>query len=113
MTEDKAAHFLEIFTKAKDFTESLVRENQRLRYRVASLESDATSREEIDALRQQVEQLSTANEAMHRRFTEVEEENRNFATRYVEVEQQNTNLANLYVASYQLHSTLEFREVIR
>ncbi|HEY6844486.1 MAG TPA: GAF domain-containing protein, partial [Thermoanaerobaculia bacterium] len=28
------------------------------------------------------------------------------------IEQQNNNLASLYVASYQLHSTLDFREVI-
>jgi transcriptional regulator with GAF, ATPase, and Fis domain len=43
----------------------------------------------------------------------VEEENQDFATRYVEIEQENNNLANLYIASYQLHSTLDFREVLQ
>ena len=47
------------------------------------------------------------------RFREVEEENKDFANRYIEIEEQNNNLANLYVASYQLHSTLDFREVIQ
>ena len=43
----------------------------------------------------------------------VEEENKEFADRYIEIEEQNNNLANLYVASYQLHSTLDFKEVVR
>src|SRR5205807_1101014 len=47
------------------------------------------------------------------RFREVEDENKDFASRYIEIEEQNNNLANLYVASYQLHSTLDFREVIQ
>jgi nitrate/nitrite-specific signal transduction histidine kinase len=43
----------------------------------------------------------------------VEEENRDFAKKYIEVEEENNNLANLYVASYQLHSTLDYEEVLR
>jgi len=31
----------------------------------------------------------------------------------VEIEQENNNLANLYIASYQLHSTLDFKEVLQ
>ena len=37
--EQRAEKFLEIFNKGKEFTEELIRENQRLRYRVASLET--------------------------------------------------------------------------
>lgn len=113
--EVKAEKFLEIFGKAKEFTESVVQENERLRYRVAALETNSAgvSREVIETLRQQVAQLLAENESIRQHYREVEKENHDFATRYVEVEQQNTNLANLYVASYQLHSTLEFREVIR
>jgi len=116
MTEDvKAEKFLEIFTKAREFTETVIGENQRLRYRVAALETEQSgiSRGELDKLREQVAQLLAENESIRRRYREVEQENKDFATRYVEVEQQNTNLANLYVASYQLHSTLEFREVVK
>ena len=47
------------------------------------------------------------------RYRKVEEENKEFADRYIEIEEQNNNLANLYVASYQLHSTLDFKEVVR
>src|ERR1700681_4331149 len=91
--ESKSEKFLELFNKGKEFTEELLRENQRLRYRLASLEGE-------------VEQLQ-------QRFQEMEAENKDFASRYVEIEEQNNNLANLYVASYQLHSTLDFREVIQ
>ena len=47
------------------------------------------------------------------RIKKVEAENQDFATRYVEIEHENNNLANLYIASYQLHSTLDFKEVLQ
>jgi len=112
--EHKAEKFLEIFSKGKEFTEELLRENQRLRYRVAALETESgASPEELDKLREQISQLVEENRRIQQRFREVEEENKDFAHRYVEIEEQNNNLANLYVASYQLHSTLDFREVIQ
>jgi nitrate/nitrite-specific signal transduction histidine kinase len=77
--ESRAEKFLELFNKSKEFTEELLRENERLRSRLGTLE----------------------------------EQNRDYATRYTEIEEQNNNLASLYVASYQLHSTLDFREVIQ
>ena len=110
--EAKAANFLELFNKGKEFTEELMRENQRLRYRVAALETEITL-DEVQKLRDQIAQLSDENRKIQQRFREVEEENKDFAHRYIEIEEQNNNLANLYVASYQLHSTLDFREVIQ
>jgi nitrate/nitrite-specific signal transduction histidine kinase len=117
--EIKGEKFLELFNKGKEFTEQLLRENQRLRYRVAALETEqqheagAISTEEVERLRSQIQQLSEENRRIAARFREVEEENKDFASRYIEIEEQNNNLANLYVASYQLHSTLDFREVIQ
>jgi len=115
MTEERAEKFLELFNKGKEFTEELLRENQRLRYRLATLETEATAGfdEEVQRLRAEVQQLTEENRRIALRFKEVEEENKDFANRYIEVEEQNNNLANLYVASYQLHSTLDFREVIQ
>src|SRR5229473_8236546 len=113
--EQKAEKFLELFNKGKEFTEELLRDNQRLRYRVASLETEheGASNEEAQRLREQIKQLTEENRRIQLRFREVEEENKDFANRYIEIEEQNNNLANLYVASYQLHSTLDFREVIQ
>ncbi|HUP65009.1 MAG TPA: GAF domain-containing protein [Thermoanaerobaculia bacterium] len=123
MSEDvnrRAEKFLELFNKGKEFTEELLRENQRLRYRIASLEGAATgdapsaaSEQELARLKGLLDQLSEENRTVRERYEAVEAENRDFASRYVEVEEQNNNLANLYVASYQLHSTLDFREVIQ
>src|SRR3954447_17096151 len=115
MTEERAEKFLELFNKGKEFTEELLRENQRLRYRVAALETEGTAgfNDEVQRLRTEVQQLTEENRRIAERFKEVEEENKDFANRYIEVEEQNNNLANLYVASYQLHSTLDFNEVVR
>ena len=101
--------------KGKEFTEELLRENQRLRYRLAAVETeqDGKSSEEVQRLRETIAQLTDENRRIQQRFREVEEENKDFANRYIEIEEQNNNLANLYVASYQLHSTLDFREVIQ
>lgn len=60
-----------------------------------------------------IEELVVENERLRRRVSDVEQESRDFVTRYLEVEQQNNNLANLYVVSHQLHSTLDFREVVQ
>jgi len=115
MTEERAEKFLELFNKGKEFTEELLKENQRLRYRLATLETESTAgfNDEVQRLRTEVQQLTEENRRIAQRFKEVEEENKDFANRYIEVEEQNNNLANLYVASYQLHSTLDFREVIQ
>ncbi len=113
--ETRAEKFLEFFNKGKEFTEELLEQNKRLRFRVAELETQqsAIKPQELEQLRQLVRQLADENKQIQQRFREVEEENKDFANRYLEIEEQNNNLANLYVASYQLHSTLDFREVIQ
>lgn len=109
---DKAEKFLELFSEGREFTEELLRENGRLRTRVASLENEARAQEEVHHLRQKVETLDIEKRLIQQRFDDAEEMNREYLSRYAEIEEQNNNLVNLYVASYQLHSTLDFREVI-
>ncbi|HKB80591.1 MAG TPA: GAF domain-containing protein [Thermoanaerobaculia bacterium] len=60
-----------------------------------------------------LESLLIENERLQHRIADLQVENRAFAARYLEMEQQNSNLANLYVVSHQLHSTLDFREVVQ
>jgi transcriptional regulator with GAF, ATPase, and Fis domain len=114
----KSQEFFGMFSKAKEFTEELLKENERLRFKIANLEAgagapgqgaDATVRDLTRRIHDLEERLSHTEE----RYRKVEEENKEFADRYIEVEEQNNNLANLYVASYQLHSTLDYREVVR
>jgi hypothetical protein len=112
----KSQDFLQIVSKAKEFTEELLKENERLRFRLATLEATgaaAASEERVRDLQGRVRELEERLAEMEARYRKVEEENKEFADRYIEIEEQNNNLANLYVASYQLHSTLDFKEVIR
>jgi hypothetical protein len=118
-TEDpskKGQDFLQIVSKAKEFTEELLKENERLRFKVASLEAGGAkggSEGRMQELQTRLHELEEKLAEVTARFKKVEEENKEFADRYIEIEEQNNNLANLYVASYQLHSTLDYKEVIR
>jgi len=114
----KADEFLQIFRKGEEFTQELLKENERLRFRVAQLEEGELAGRRADELtvrnlREQLALLEEERDRLLARFKEVEEENKVFASKYLEVELENNNLANLYVASYQLHSTLDFAEVLR
>jgi nitrate/nitrite-specific signal transduction histidine kinase len=113
----KGQDFFQIFTKAKEFTEELLKENERLRFKIASLESKGgpgvSSEERLRELQQRLRELEERLAELDARYRKVEEENKEFADRYIEIEEQNNNLANLYVASYQLHSTMDYKEVVR
>jgi nitrate/nitrite-specific signal transduction histidine kinase len=119
MSEDptrKGQDFLQIVAKAKEFTEELLKENERLRFKIASLETaggKVGSDERVQEMQRRVRELEEKLAEVQARYKKVEEENKEFADRYIEIEEQNNNLANLYVASYQLHSTLDYKEVIR
>jgi transcriptional regulator with GAF, ATPase, and Fis domain len=114
----KVEEFLQIFKKGEEFTQELLKENEKLRYKVAKLEEgtkhptrEGTGR--VDSLEERIRILEEENKNLTDRYHEVEEENKDFASRYIEVEAENNNLANLYVASYQLHSTLDFSESLK
>ncbi len=113
----KGEDLLEILRKGQEFTHELLRENERLRYRNLQLEEqvksdiggeEPASREAEERIRLYESRLRELTE----RLGQIEEENRDFAQRYLEVEDENNKLANLYVASFQLHSTLDFDEVL-
>ena len=107
-----------MFSRARAFTEELLRENERLRFRVAGLSREMEQRGGGEAagdgaaLLARVRELERERDDLLSRFRQVEEMNRTFAARYEEIETQNNQLANLYVASYQLHATLNFADVV-
>jgi nitrate/nitrite-specific signal transduction histidine kinase len=113
----KGHEFLQIVGKAKEFTEELLKENERLRFKLANLDTGGgapgASDDRVREMQQRVRELEERLAEMEARHRKVEEENKEFADRYIEIEEQNNNLANLYVASYQLHSTLDYQEVLR
>jgi transcriptional regulator with GAF, ATPase, and Fis domain len=112
----KAEEFLQIFKKGEEFTKDLIKENERLRFRIAQLEEairNTGSEEKTQLYEERIKILDREINSLTERYRKVEEENKDFVSKYLEVETENNNLANLYVASYQLHSTLDFNEVLR
>jgi hypothetical protein len=115
--------FIETFFKrGAEFTEELIHENERLRYRLLELEQSTPSTEphesdpelaelDAEALRARVVRLERERDEILHRVRGIEQLNHDYLSRYQEIERENNNLANLYVASHQLHSTLELREV--
>ena len=117
----RADEFLQVFKRGAEFTQDLLKENERLRFRVVQLEETlkekghAVAEESPDSveLKKKIAALEQEKEEILGQIKVVEEENQNFANRYVEIEEENNMLANLYIASYQLHSTLDFKEVLK
>jgi hypothetical protein len=116
----RGEEFLQIFKKGAEFSQELLKENERLRYRLFQLEQgqavlagDQVLKAENERLMARVRELEQEKDDILRRIRLIEEENQDFANRYVEIEAENNNLANLYIASYQLHSTLDFHEVLQ
>ncbi|OGQ91023.1 MAG: diguanylate phosphodiesterase [Deltaproteobacteria bacterium RIFOXYA12_FULL_58_15] len=115
--DDARQEVVQIVKRGAEFTEEVLKENERLRYRVAQLETAQSSVGKDDSLVAEllakIRRLEHERSEIGRRFAEVEAENQNFANRYIEIENENNNLLNIYVASYQLHSTLDFHEVLQ
>lgn len=116
----RADEFMQVFKKGAEFTQELLRENERLRFRILEMENVQSSSQTATSssgenlrLLQRISELETEKTEILERIRQVEEENKDFANRYVEIEAENNNLANLYIASYQLHSTLDFPEVLQ
>jgi transcriptional regulator with GAF, ATPase, and Fis domain len=115
-----AEEFLQLFKKGAEFTQDLLKENERLRFRILQAEESLHNKDnetivtdENRKLVEKIDALEKEKAEILERILQVERENQDFAERYVEVEAENNNLANLYIASYQLHSTLDFREVLQ
>ncbi len=113
----KSEELVEMLRQGRAFTEELMCENERLRYRVVQLEAENLNptqeiTTELERLRVENGQMAQRLEFLNSKFQQVEAENKDFAQRYVEVEEQNESLANLYVASHRLHSTLDSSEVV-
>jgi transcriptional regulator with GAF, ATPase, and Fis domain len=117
----RADEFLQMFKKGAEFTQDLLKENERLRFRIVKLEESLKEHTQASpdgspeslGLLKKIEALEQEKEEILNRIKQVEEENEDFANRYVEIEEENNMLANLYIASFQLHSTLDFKEVLQ
>lgn len=67
-----------------------------------------------------VQQILKENQQLRNKYIRLKknvrifkEEKKALTLKYTQLEEENNNLANLYVASYQLHSTIDFMEILR
>lgn len=116
----RAEEVLGLFRKGAEFTQELLRENERLRREMARIQGEQMAASDEGAweklrreLLARIESLEGERTDMLERLRQVEDENRHFTERYIEIEEENNNLASLYVASFQLHSTLHLQEVLQ
>ncbi len=119
-TSDEAGEILEMVNRGMEFTKEILGENERLRFRMVQLQEEIqelgqlSERKQLQVrLKEELRRLEMEKQRLLGEYQKVEAQNREYATRYVEVEEENNNLANLYVCSYQLHSTLDFHEVLQ
>ena len=103
--------FRELAERSRELRDDLTRENERLRARVQSLESDIVMAESM--LSKDVEDERGEHERLSREALSLAEENLDLARRYVELEEHATSMANLYAATFQLHVTLDPAAVVR
>lgn len=121
-SKDKSGILIRLFEEGKQFTEEVLKENERLRLLLARLkaESEAVPSAAVEpAFHNELEKTRAENnrykeelDRLKKALADAEKENQEFANQYVEVEQQNQSILNLYVASHRLHSTLDIKEVI-
>lgn len=120
LLEQRESFIQTFFKKGAELTEELLREDQRLRARVAEVEAEnAALRAQVaseDAIRDllvKIAQLEKDKKELLSRMDRAQASSSAFTDRFADIEAENARLASLYVASHQLHSTLDLRSVIR
>jgi len=117
---EEAEEIITMVNRGIEFTKELLQENERLRFKVFQSQQEnqeivrqSSSASLAQRLKEELQRLEEEKQKLLDEYNKVESQNLEYANRYVEVEFENNNLANLYVCSYQLHSTLDFHEVLQ
>jgi hypothetical protein len=120
LKKERDAFIQQFFKKGAQFTEELLKENERLRDRISDLEREnnrlrahLASDEAIRELLRKIEELEHEKQDLLSRSARAEQVKDNFTQMYEEVEGELANFANLYVATSQLHSARSVRNVLR
>lgn len=119
----KGIDMITMLKKGVEYTQDLLKENEWLRQTALKLQEqnrllqakvkDSGPEAGSAELMKRLKLTQQDKEGLEERTKELEKENLEFANRYVEIEEQNQMLTNLYTASFQLHSSLDYNEVLR
>jgi GAF domain-containing protein len=110
--------------EGRKFFKELLEANRALRLRATEQDQKASRvagelaearrhAQRVAVLERENSELVREMAELRQRHEEVELEQQDFAGRYQQIEEQYVMLANLYVASYQLHATLRYEDVLR
>jgi hypothetical protein len=106
----------DLLRRTKALSIELMRDNEQLRVQNLLLERqkiEADQRLDHSRLGKENEQLKAELDLINSRVSDIEEKSARFRRRYEDIEQYNMALSNVYVAANQLHSTLDFRAVVK
>jgi hypothetical protein len=120
LKEKRDAFLQTFFRRGAELTDELVRENQRLHEHVArieeenaSLRTQLASDRAIRDLLQKIDELEREKARLLSTVHQQEEMTSKVTNRCAEIESELESFANLYVASFQLHSSLRARSVVK
>ena len=111
-TTNKAEEVAQHYNKGMHFVEELLRENERLRYKLIHLNQEMADISDNNGssvleMEDELSKLRGLREMIQGQFEHMKKENLEFRQRYTELEKQNENFMNLFVSSCQIHSSLD------
>lgn len=124
-TKLQLAKIGEMFEEGKNFTEEVLRENERLRLAVQNHQREIKElsqgpalkirelKARIDILEEDNRILRKESTALQKQYQEADQVSKEYRDRYKYIEKQNSSLLNLYVAAQRLHDNMGFSEVIQ
>lgn len=120
LKKERDAFIQQFFRKGAQFTEELLKENERLREHIGELEIEnrrmrahLASDEAIRDLIRKIEELEREKQELVSRSVRAEQVKDGYSSMYSEVEGELANFANLYVATAQIHAARSVRGVLR
>jgi GAF domain len=120
LKKERDAFIQQFFRKGAQFTEELLKENERVRDRMVEIEAEnrklrahLASDEAIRDLLRKIDDLENEKMDLASRSARAEAVQDNFSAQYAEVENELAHFANLYVATSQLHTARSVRGVLR
>jgi hypothetical protein len=120
LKEKRDAFLQRFFRRGAELTDELVTENRRLHEELAKYEEENASLKTQLASDRAIRDLLTKIDALEREKARLlstvhqqEEITSQVTNRFAEIESELESFANLYVASFQLHSSLQARAVVK
>ncbi len=111
-TNTKAEEVVQHFSSGMHFVDELLRENERLRYKLIHLNQEMADLSDKEGspvmnVEEELNRLRTLRKMIQTQFEGMKKENQDFRSRYDTLEKQNESFMNLFVSSCQIHSSLD------